>query len=321
MIVDEGGTSKGDLSAYVSGELSKRAQSNENPLDIFKDKTALLREYLLQLADPLDKMLTHFNVRELLEEACKLYLAKAQEEGGDVLLYPNRLSEHGLSEAIREGVIFYPYGHMPKFEFAEYEICETRPLIYQQVVSDPQPSESFQVDNGAVDLDTLSAPDNFRRLIPRLKGYGFALQTAWRSIIYRTASNLYEEPGYFSFNTWPGGGGSAQLSPSRLRMMVHGGNIHVRIIKSLCVEADAVESAHDLVYTHQLQRDDLRFEDPSPGSLIDPIPRQDKRGLLCAPQRIHSTDPIETLCKILGDDIVKEFDGKYKETIRMFSTM
>lgn len=76
--------SVGSLSAYVSGRLDDIARqkaeaeaqalvAKDREMELFLQKTASLREYLLELAAPMEELLSRFRVRELLEKVRSNY--------------------------------------------------------------------------------------------------------------------------------------------------------------------------------------------------------------------------------------------------------
>lgn len=308
MTIDEGGLPSGGLSNYISGVFTERAQqeaeasrlkdaTTQARLEQFIQVTSPLRTHLLQLAAPIEELLARFRVRELLEEACGMLDSQLA-----------------------------------------YKVIELKPNIYKQVVSNPQPIESVPLGNKTIKLDVITEPDNFIRLISQLEGYGLALSYVNRKTVSaREERRIWVEAKSSHLGWSVGGGDQWSTTPAHWSWDYFLGYAPVEVRKFLSVEAVEIESGHgyDLIYSHQLQRKDLR-------TLLDPNPEhhkawvrgetdnkpyvqkdddpQDRHKYLTPLQRIHAGDPVGVLQKFLGDDIIKELNGEYLDILRQFET-
>lgn len=183
----------GGLSVYVSKRLNDISRQNveaeaqarttkDREMELFLQRTALLREYLLELAAPMDELLSCFRVRELLEEARSRY----SRNGAIKTVVPD----------IYRRIVIEPDPSVNFFHDI-YNATNSQPLT----------------------LSDLLNSGNFRNIVPSLIGYddyetktqprhafgqyGLVLE---REVLMRgEKTRLMPEPGRYRW--FPGGGG------------------------------------------------------------------------------------------------------------------
>ena len=306
MTIDEGGVPKAGLSHYVSAVLEgiarKKAEAQgvkdtvaQTRFDQFVQKTEPARSYLLQLAIPIEEMLTRFRAREVLSDAHVMLLNQQEVD--------NRS--------------FFTRGLGRFFEdFENYEVSELRPPIYQQIVSPSQPLTPFQLEGVSVDLELLTDPNNFKGGISSLEGYGLNLGYEGKVTMQAPDRRRVWVKASSSRISWSVGGGDVWSSqPAHWSWDVFPGDAKLKVTRSLSI--DAVRSTngqgYDLLYSHQLKRIDLRDEERQ-------YPSQDAQKYLTPKRRIYAGDPPETLMEIIGNDIVKEISGENSDLLYKFLT-
>lgn len=295
MTIDEGGVPKGGLSDYVSGKLRDIAEQKaeaERParevkdkdLDIFIQRTASLRKYLVEQVGEIDELLEHFRIRELLEEA------------------KNNISK---LDVVKNG---YEKEPIIRQEF---------PSFYTQIVNPATPIESFKLQDEEgmitqVSLDQLVDPINFLRIIPRLDGYGLALERTVRTSITVPVSVTVPAEGTYHHDNASGssyytGGG---YSTYRDHMP-----INVEATRTMAVESVRSKlsgSKYDLFYSYHLNRRDLtsypRRYRGKKAIFVEDTPRH-LDTYLTPKTRILANQPQETLIQMIGDQVVKELLG------------
>lgn len=306
MTIDEGGVPRAGLSDYVSGVFAERAQQKAEAqrvndavlqarLDQFVQKTQPIRSYLLQLATPIEEILARFRTREVLGDARVMLL---NQQGADNRSFFTR----GLGRFFSD--------------FKNYEVSELRPPIYQQIVSPSQPTTSFQLESASVDLEFLTDPNNFRRVISSLEGYGLNLGYKGQVVMQAPDRRRVWVEASSSHISWSVGGGDIWSSqPAHWSWDVFPGDVKLEITRSLSVIAvrSMDSQGYDLIYGDRLERTDLRAEEHK-------YPSQDAQKYLTPQRRIYAGDPPETLMEIIGNDIVKEVSGENSDLIYKFLT-
>ncbi len=308
MHIDEGGLPTGGLSNDVSRVFAERARqeaevirlkdiATQVQLEQFIQVTSPLRNHLLQLVAPIDELLSRFKVRELLEEAQNIFNFYEPKDLG-----PGEYTSPGY---VKDR--WYPTRRK------DYLIKVLAPPIYQQVVSDPQLTEFFQLERGTVDLNIMVDPNSFRKMIPQLEGYGLALSSGQETHVRTTVKRQVWEP------AWVESGYSGPEHYTYTRSPAHWGWDYfpafalARVIKSMQVEAVRTESGapgYDLLYSHQIRREDLSIQEDD-HSL-------DQHVYLTPPIKVSSNDSVEVLKRLICDDIVRELDGEHEELFYKF---
>lgn len=305
MIIDEGGAPKGNLSDYVSGVFTERTQKEtelqklkdaevQARLDQFVQKTTLLRNHLLQLAAPIDDLISRFRVGDLLEEARDIldsYTPKVPEE--HTYIDPG----NGCR------TLWYPIRRMG------YLVNKAVPMIYDQVVLDPREMKVTCLENDVVNLETVIDPVDFTTRIPRLWRYGLALSFLKNVNMVTTKKRHARIPSSGTFGPMggPEGYGYIEITPAHWGWEYPHTLAKARVIKEILVEAvkgESETSGYDLMYSHYINRDDLRIEQ-SDRSL-------NKQVYLTAPVRIRSSDSGEVLKELIGKDLVRELNGEHE---------
>lgn len=139
MTIDEGRVLTGSLSDYVSGKLKniadKKAETEKQMEELYLQRIAPLRDYLTALAAPMEALFDRFRVKELLEEA--------RTQVGSRSIGP---------------------------------VHEWTPHYYRDIVLKPDPTKVlFAYGENQISLDALKGKEDFQKLIPKLRGFGFTL--------------------------------------------------------------------------------------------------------------------------------------------------
>lgn len=309
MTIDEGGLSKsGSLANYVSGVFTERALQQvkaqqlkdaeaKAQIDQFIQLTAPLRTHFLKLAEPIEELLADFKVRELLEE-------------GGVIINTERDKKFRQKYKVRPDEVLTGY--------FDYKIVELRPRIYEQVVSNPQPRKSFELEDGSVvAAEVLSEQENLARLIPKLTWYGLALR--WENadrltVPAKVMSHEWVE-GSSRHLFWSVGAGDVyETTPGHFALRETIENAPIRVTRSFLVlgEREGADPECHLSYSHLLRRFDLRTGEQK---RYNP---QDSHKYLTSPQMIRRSDSLDVLKMLIGDDVVNEIGGKHEHDWWLF---
>ena len=277
----EGQNTVGSLSDYVSGRLNDIAAQKANAeaqarttkdkeMELFLQRTALLRAYLLELAAPMDELLSHFRVRELLEEV---------------------RSNHSRNGTIKTVV---PY---------VYEEIVTQPDPSLNFFYDIYNATNSQ----PLTLNDLLSSGDFRSIVPSLIGYAdYRTKTQPRhafgsyGLVLEREVQMRREitrsvPGSAGEYRWlgPGAGdvffGRDGMGPGMYVGMVAKGTgkwENFTGIESMFVE---VVKTDESKLTYALEYSRRRSGD-----------------LVASPRRVHADQPPEILKQLIGDVIVKE---------------
>lgn len=253
MIIDEGGLpTRGSLSDYISEiNFQKADATRQAALVLEKEKNRLLRrhlrriaplrDYLLELAKPLDELLERFKVRELFDEA-------------------------------RDG--FWTSGSIGRLEPNIYSIVSNPDPNMDQCVYFPTKLVEF---DGNVHwkqedalVETLLDPADLRRRIPVLQGYGLELTQRYNATVAGYKVESGGRSGWSGPNYW---------TTSTHSLVRTGRMVNVKVIKRMRVEsiqAVSVDSNDgcDLLYSSYFKHIGNETEGWSPsgyGIYTEPI--------------------------------------------------
>ena len=311
----------GSLSDYVSGRLSELSQRREEAevqaaivgnrqIELFLQRTAMLRAHLQELANPIDEALTRFQARGLLEEA------------GNILNSHKNL-------------------HNPNNFSKDYQVVELRPRLYRHVVTKPEPTDSnfkIGIDLRAASekemgsswkpkpvfkLADLTDPGIFKRLIPTFnamtepyESYGFALTISgeWPLLVAPPQDVIWSGQNRRKTGWSPGAGdiyrdeGGFQVAWSDQKPSHY---ITIKVTKSLSITGIDTSKTLALWYRHRLQRVDMRGSNCDYNQSLDTT---------LTGQGIQHDDPVEVLQNFIGNDVARELDGEFKDLLHQYST-
>lgn len=294
------------LSAYVSKRLNDisiqkveaEAQAfaaKDRGMKLFLQRTAFLRRYLLELADPMDELLSRFRVRELLEEAQSKFCPDGSIKRLEPPIYRAVVSQPDPQETLSVLFDFSKKTSHALFNFPQYG---------------PSGEPNFERING--DLNRLLEADNFQEIqLARdmksedykyhpWRGYGLALERKFRIRAPKVEWGITSH----GSSTWHGPGAGDITTPSRYGWVETRGTVDAVESRSITIEVIKSESTaypYDLSYTYYVDQ-----YDPFPERKIGDrrVKARESREYLTPPVRIYASQSPEVLIQRIGDDVI-----------------